>query len=141
MNAHAPKWILFGLLAVTLWASPRMAVGQEMDVITAGEIEYYHHCASCHGTDGRGQGVLARYLTIEPTDLTSLAQKNAGRFPFWEVYRTIDGREEIRGHGTRKMPVWGARFRSDAGGEDSGSRSQVAGRILGLVFYLQHIQK
>ena len=141
MNVSATKLILLSVIAVTLWYSPRVAAAQEMDVITAGEIEYDHHCASCHGTDGRGQGVMARYLTIEPTDLTSLAKKNDGSFPFWQVYRTIDGREEIRGHGTRKMPVWGSRFSSDAGGEDSGSRSQVAGRILGLVFYLQHIQK
>jgi len=141
MICSAAKLILLSLIAVTLGHNPRVAVGQEMDIITAGEIEYYHHCASCHGTDGKGQGVLARYLIIEPTDLTSLAKKNAGRFPFWDVYRTIDGREAIRGHGTRKMPVWGSRFRSDAGGDDRGSRSQVAGRILGLVFYLQHIQK
>jgi len=53
----------------------------------------------------------------------------------------IDGREEIRGHGTRDMPVWGARFRVDAKGDDTGSRSQIAGRILSLVFYLQHIQE
>jgi hypothetical protein len=39
------------------------------------------------------------------------------------------------------MPIWGARFRSQAGGDDTGSRSQAAGRILALVFYLQQIQE
>jgi hypothetical protein len=39
------------------------------------------------------------------------------------------------------MPVWGDRFRSQAGGNDSASRAQAAGRILALVFYLQYIQE
>ena len=114
---------------------------QEMEVIAGGEIEYQNYCAICHGVDARGHGIMAKFLTVQPSDLTQLAKKNAGRFPFWQVYRTIDGRVEVRGHGTRDMPVWGARFRADAKGDDTGSRSQVAGRILSLVFYLQHIQE
>jgi mono/diheme cytochrome c family protein len=112
-----------------------------MEVIAGGEIEYQSYCAVCHGVDGRGYGIMGKFLTVQPSDLTQLAKKNAGRFPFWQVYRTIDGREEVRGHGTRDMPVWGARFRADAKGDDAGSRSQIAGRILSLVFYLQHIQE
>jgi hypothetical protein len=40
-----------------------------------------------------------------------------------------------------QMPVWGPQFRVESGGNDSGAKSQSAGRILGLVFYLQHIQE
>ena len=65
----------------------------------------------------------------------------AAGFRFGISNGVIDGREEIRGHGTRDMPIWGARFRSQAGGDDTGSKSQVAGRILGLVSYLQYIQR
>jgi mono/diheme cytochrome c family protein len=122
-------------------ASIENAWAQEHDVIAAGEIEYQRNCATCHGVDGKGRGMMSKFLTIEPSDLTQLAKKNAGRFPFWQVYRTIDGREEVRGHGTREMPIWGARFRTEAGSDGAGSRSQVAGRILGLAFYLQHIQE
>jgi hypothetical protein len=39
------------------------------------------------------------------------------------------------------MPIWGDRFRAQAGGNDPGSRAQAAGRLLGLVFYLRHIQE
>jgi len=53
----------------------------------------------------------------------------------------IEGREEIRGHGSRDMPIWGDRFRVQADGKDTGSRAQAAGRLLGLVFYLQYIQQ
>jgi mono/diheme cytochrome c family protein len=118
-----------------------LAQAQEMEVIAGGELEYQNYCAVCHGVDGRGQGLMSKYLTVRPADLTQIAKKNAGTFPFWQVHRSIDGREEVRGHGTRDMPVWGNRFRAQAGGNDSGSRAQAAGRLLGLVFYLQHIQE
>jgi mono/diheme cytochrome c family protein len=126
------------LIASLTSTTPTQA--QETEVIAGGELEYQNHCAVCHGVDGKGHGIMAKFLSIPPADLTQLAKKNAGRFPFWQVYRVIDGREEVRGHGTREMPIWGARFQAEAGGSDPGSRSQAAGRILGLVFYLQHIQ-
>jgi mono/diheme cytochrome c family protein len=127
--------------AIILCVLPRVVAAQETEVIAGGELEYQRNCAVCHGADAKGQGLMSRFLTIRPADLTTLAQKSSGRFPFWQVYRTIEGREEVRGHGPREMPIWGARFRADAGGDDSGSKSQAAGRILSLVFYLQHIQE
>ena len=129
------------LLTALLFRSSPLADAQEMEVIAGGELEYQNYCAVCHGIDGRGQGIMSKYLTVRPADLTQIAKKNAGTFRFWQVYRTIDGREAVRGHGTRDMPVWGDRFRAQAGGNDSGSRAQAAGRLLGLVFYLQHIQE
>ncbi len=69
-----------------------------------------------------------------------LSRKNSGTFLFWRTYRDIDGKEELRGHGTREMPLWGERFRSHADGNDTGLRAQAAG-LLALVFYLQHIQE
>jgi len=142
MRRNLLIWSL-GVLLVggVLSATNEIAPAQEMEVIAGGELEYQNHCAICHGVDGKGDGIMSKYLTIRPSDLTQIAKKNAGRFPFWQVYRTIDGREEVRGHGTRDMPIWGDRFRADAGGNDSASRSQAAGRTLGLVFYLQHIQQ
>jgi hypothetical protein len=126
---------------IAICALSILARAQEMELIMAGELEYQQYCAVCHGADGKGYGIMRKFLIIEPSDITQTAKKNGGRFPFWQVYRIIDGREEVRGHGTREMPVWGSRFRSQAGGDDTGSRSQVAGRILALVFYLQQIQQ
>ena len=117
------------------------AEGQQWDVIAGGEIDYQNHCAPCHGRDAKGQGPMRSFLTVPPADLTQLAKKNKGTFPFWVVYRFIEGREEVRGHGTREMPIWGDRFESEAGGRDTSSRAQAAGRLLSLVFYLQHIQE
>lgn len=135
------------IIAVTLLVGIGLALGgkrtaaQEMEVIAGGEIEYQNYCAVCHGVDAKGQGLMSRFLTIRPADLTQLKKKNGGAFPFWQTYRVIDGREEVRGHGSPDMPVWGDRFRTQAGGNDSGSRAQAAGRLIGLVFYLQHIQE
>jgi hypothetical protein len=133
--------LYFAILIGALISTTTRARPQETEVIAGGELEYQNHCAICHGVDGKGRGIMAKFLTISPSNLTQLAKKNAGRFSFWQVYRVIDGREEIRGHGTREMPIWGARFQAEARGSDPGSRSQVSGRILSLVFYLQHIQE
>jgi mono/diheme cytochrome c family protein len=134
--------IFAGLFAGTLiWMNAKTALTQEVEVVAGGELEFQNDCAVCHGVDAKGQGIMSKFLTVRPADLTQLAKKNAGSFPFWQVYRTIDGREEVRGHGTRDMPIWGDRFRAQSGGNDPGSRAQAAGRLLGLVFYLQHIQE
>lgn len=132
--------IFLGLLCLIFWSSPS-ATGQEMEVIAGGELEYQSHCAVCHGVDARGDGPMSKYLTLKPTNLTQLSKRNGDKFPFWQIYRTIDGREEVRGHGLSQMPVWGPRFRTESGGNDPGAKSQAAGRILSLVFYLQHIQE
>jgi len=48
--------------------------------------------------------------TTRPTDLTQIRKTHGGQFPFWRVYRVIDGREDVRGHGMRDMPIWGQRY-------------------------------
>ncbi len=132
---------IFLVSVALLLRSSHLATAQEMEVVAGGELEYQNHCAVCHGVDAKGQGIMAKYLNLKPTDLTQLSKRYSGKFPFWQIYRTIDGREEVRGHGMREMPVWGPRFRAEAGGDDSGSKAQASGRVLSLVFYLQYIQE
>ena len=132
--------ILLMLVCMLSLPSP-LATAQEMEVIAGGELEYQSHCAVCHGVDASGDGIMSKYLILRPSNLAQLSKKYGGKFPFWQVYRTIDGREEVRGHGMSQMPVWGPRFRAESGGNDAGAKSQAAGRILSLVFYLQHIQE
>jgi mono/diheme cytochrome c family protein len=132
--------IFLGLIFLLSLPSP-LATAQEMEVIAGGEIEYQNHCAVCHGVDASGNGIMSKYLPLPPANLTQLSKKSGGKFPFWQIYRTIDGREQVRAHGVSQMPVWGLRFRAESGGNDPGAKSQAAGRILSLVFYLQHIQE
>jgi hypothetical protein len=82
---------------------------------------------------------MADLLKKPPPDLTQLSKRNGGQFPFWRVYRTIDGREEVMAHGPRTMPVWGADFMSQAGGGTL-DENRVLGRILSLVYYLESLQ-
>jgi hypothetical protein len=88
-------------------------------------------------------GPLAAFLTVMPADLTALSRRNNGRFPSDRVSETIDGRMQVKGHGTREMPVWGTRYEADIARQYGpyGSEAMVQARILELVRYLQSIQK
>jgi mono/diheme cytochrome c family protein len=110
--------------------------------------EFHNSCAVCHGLDGHGNGPMAVLLKVKPPDLTSLAAKNGGTFPFDYVMRVIDGRAAIRPHGTHDMPVWGDRYMQDFPKThmQESYRSKIAeplvrARILELTYYLQSIQR
>lgn len=146
------KRILLGVVAVVALLAFSSA-GAEDDTI--GSDEYRTSCLSCHGVGGRGNGPLAEFLTVKPTDLTTLAQNNggqypnlkAGAFPFLRVYQVIDGRADVAVHGDRAMPVWGSRYLMEqpapqAVGPYAGTYEKVVrGRILELVYYIQSIQQ
>ncbi len=126
---------------VVLWIIPVTSSAQD-EIIARGRLEYQGYCAVCHGENGKGDGIMARYLLIKPADLTQLSKNNGGEFPFWRTYWTIDGRQEVKGHGSRVMPVWGNRFRSEEGAEGPATWIDLArGRIWQLVVFLQSIQE
>lgn len=136
------------LLAATLAGGSALAEEE-----TIGSDEYRTSCLSCHGVGGKGDGPIAKYLTVKPTDLTTLAMNNggqypdlkAGEYPFLRVYQVIDGRAEVGAHGERAMPVWGARYLAEqpSGHSSYGGEYEkiVRGRILELVYYIQSIQQ
>ncbi len=104
---------------------------------------YGWHCASCHGATGEGDGPVAEVLTVKPADLTRIAERNGGAFPFLWVYRLIDGRTMAPGHGTTSMPVWGNGFTKEAEAiyGDFGSEPFVRARITALTFHVMSLQK
>src|SRR5262249_35668215 len=117
------------------------ASAQPIEVVSGGELEYQRSCAICHGPEARSDGIMRRYLTVQPANLRQLAKNNGGKFPFWEVYHKIDGQTEVPVHGTREMPIWGDRFREEAGSDGKAAITQAAGRILSLTLYLEYIQE
>jgi mono/diheme cytochrome c family protein len=132
---------LAGLFLVAVsWAAPGLA--QEAEVVTAGKREFRQHCAVCHGLGGTGDSVMVNLnlLTVKPTDLTQLKKRHKGTFPFWHVYRIVDGREPVKGHGTADMPIWGNTFQEKEG-TSLAAETRISGRILQLVYYLQSIQE
>lgn len=79
-----------------------------------GEVEYRTWCATCHGTNGTGNGPFAEFLNNGAPSLTTLSKNSGGVFPSERVYRIIDGRAGVAGHGSAEMPVWGAAFSTEA---------------------------
>jgi mono/diheme cytochrome c family protein len=108
---------------------------------TAGPVEYAKACATCHGAKGQGDGPFASVLKVRPPDLTMLKQNNGGVFPFAEIVDIIDGRKDIRAHGSN-MPIWGDQFKVQSGqGDEMAAEIDAAGRVAVLAFYLASIQK
>jgi mono/diheme cytochrome c family protein len=141
MRSKSNTYFTVLLLGGLLEGFNGFASAQPMEVIAGGELEYQRNCAVCHGVEGRGDGIMGKYLTVRPANLRQLAKNNGGKFPFWEVYQKIEGQTEVRAHGTREMPIWGDRFRAEAGSDGKAAITQAAGRILSLTFYLEHIQE
>jgi len=78
-----------------------------------GKEMYLKYCASCHGNQAKGDGPVSRDLKLAVPNLTLLRAKNKGAYPLDRVMSAIDGRQLVRGHGTRTMPVWGEVFRAE----------------------------
>ena len=104
---------------------------------SSGKEMYVAYCASCHGTDGTGNGPAAPALKTPPADLTQLAAKNGGAFPDAHISQIIKGDSRTAAHGNKDMPVWGPVF-LQMGGHDT---AQVQLRIRNLTRYLESIQK
>jgi mono/diheme cytochrome c family protein len=136
------SFALAQLAFLTLGASAALAADKPLDV---GKGEYDAACAVCHGLQGKGDGPMTSQLTVRVPDVTVLAKNNGGVFPFDRVYQVIDGRKEVKAHGTHDMPVWGAAFNRQtsiffqnypAHDPESAARS----RILALTEYLYRLQ-
>ncbi len=98
------------MLAGVVFGFSSTVLAQEFD---AGKYEYQLGCAACHGIDGKGGGPVSSVVKVPPPDLTVLAKKNNGVFPFKSVYEVIEGQKVVMAHGTRQMPIWGNRFIPD----------------------------
>jgi hypothetical protein len=93
--------ITVAAIAAFTIVSKEQAVAEMLD---PGKAEYHSSCAPCYGVDGKGNGPVRAGLKVLPPDLTVLAKKNNGMFPFNYVYGIIDGRKTVMAHGTRDMP-------------------------------------
>ena len=103
----------------------------------AGSSVYRTYCGSCHGADAKGDGPLAEHLRFRPPDLTLIAKRNGGSYPADMVYRIIDGRDPVKGHGGPEMPVWGDAFKNVTEGY---KEADVKAKIEALVDHLRTLQ-
>lgn len=122
-------------LAGSAWAEARSELGKQ---------EYESNCVACHGAAGKGDGYFAQYLKLPMPDLTMIAKRNGGVFPADRMIEVIDGRQAVKGHGPRNMPIWGTTYTEKANAYFSGhafnSEQFVRARILALVDYLYFLQ-
>jgi mono/diheme cytochrome c family protein len=129
------------LLAVVFCAGAALTAGAEGGESKTGAQLFISLCASCHGEQARGDGPVASLLVTPPSDLTRLAQRSGGRFTADTVQRFIDGREVVRAHGPRDMPVWGHQLYFSAEEYDLAAREYADAQIAKIVEYLRSIQQ
>ena len=128
-----------------LWAAglallPAAVLGDtkpDPGAVANGRIIYVRYCVSCHGKAGLGDGPLANDLRVSVPDLTTLAARSQGQYPYERVVRIIGSGEELKGHGTPDMPAWGDAFKRTEG--TGTSRVDVA--IRNLAHYIGSIQR
>jgi mono/diheme cytochrome c family protein len=143
------RWAGTLLLSISLAAagcSGELGAGRDSSIpdpdpllVEVGAELFVTYCASCHGTDARGDGPAASAFRTPPADLTQIAARSGGVFPESSIARLIDGRFDLPAHGSREMPIWGARLSDPIPGFATGD--EVArGRIASLVEYLKSLQ-
>ena len=136
----AAKLAVGAAMLAALLLAPAIASAQEQPVTKQsipGAAIYSTDCVSCHGAAARGDGPLAATMTRKPANLTEIAKRNGGVYPADLVFRTIDGRNRVRGHGGPDMPEWAEAL---ARSRDASDPEQVKKIIQSLVDYLESIQ-
>jgi mono/diheme cytochrome c family protein len=128
---------------VMAFAGTITTVALAADKVDIGKREYESNCIACHGKDLKG-GAYVDFLKVTPPDLSQLSRKNGGVLPFERVYGSIDGRQELKGHGSRDMPIWGKDYQVKAGeyyvDVNYDPEAFIRARIFALIDYLNRMQ-
>jgi mono/diheme cytochrome c family protein len=128
---------------VMAFAGTITTVALAADKVDIGKREYESNCIACHGKDLKG-GAYVDFLKVTPPDLSQLSRKNGGVFPFERVYGSIDGRQELKGHGSRDMPIWGKDYQVKAGeyyvDVNYDPEAFIRARIFALIDYINRMQ-
>jgi mono/diheme cytochrome c family protein len=137
-----PIRLIAALTGAAAVALPLLASGQQK--VDLGKREYEANCAQCHGLKGKGDGPIADWSEIGVSDLTLLAKRNNGVFPFVRVYEFIDGTQVVKPHGTREMPIWGSDYKVKGAAYymevPYDPETYVRARILALTEYVYRLQ-
>jgi len=128
--------LILAIATTLLFAGSALAAGN--DDVRDGQKYFVRYCAACHGTDGSGDGPVAKSLAKPPANLRLLSDKYGSPLPAAKLADFIDGRDAVRAHGTADMPVWGERLYAMGAGERGElGISETIGKI---VAYLETIQ-
>ncbi len=135
--------VLSGVLILMVCAAaaqdnpPGDKVSAPRTIATSGKQTYIHYCASCHGAEARGDGPAAIILKATPPDLTTLAKRHGGKFPYEYVFDVLRFGTPFAAHGSSEMPIWGPIF----GSMDKYDEVAVRKRIKNLSEFLASLQQ
>jgi Cytochrome C oxidase, cbb3-type, subunit III len=136
LTGFRPRITVF-MVVMTLALTARTAAAQ------SGKQDYEAYCTECHGSGGKGNGPSVQVIPMNPPppDLTQLAKKNGGKFPFDEVVDTIDGRKNIPSHERIQMPFLGATLQKRGQEFTPESNAEVKRRIESMARYVETLQQ
>jgi mono/diheme cytochrome c family protein len=105
--------------------------------IPSGQEMYKQFCAACHGADAKGDGPAASNLKTRPADLTTLAKRHDGKFPYDYVSTMLRFGPGVPAHGSSNMPTWGPIFSII----EKSNEKAVQERVKRLSAYLVSLQE
>ncbi|MEQ1578257.1 MAG: hypothetical protein ABL894_11450 [Hyphomicrobium sp.] len=128
----AAAFFLLSVLAIGSKSSAQSAGGE-----VSGAEEFQRYCALCHGPDGRGEGRLtgADALNTLSADITQIATRNNGVFPFEKVEAAIRDGGGLAGHKGTLMLPWGKIF------SDSSNPQKAQEIVREVTKYVESLQE
>lgn len=95
------------------------------NIPSSGKHTYEQYGASCHGADARGEGPAAFVLKTTTPDLTTLAKRHSGKFPYAYVVDVLRFGTRIFAHVSSDMPIWGPIFGSMENYDEAAVRKRI----------------
>jgi mono/diheme cytochrome c family protein len=141
LKLHLAALLFSSLLLLSgAYSHPPQKIDQDQlppDFVPSGKIMFTQYCAACHGADAKGHGPARAALRIPAANLTTLAKRHGGRFPFDYVTKVLQFGPGFATHGSSDMPTWGPIFRYI----DNYNDAAVRKRIQNLCDYLDSLQE
>lgn len=126
---------MFALVEALCVSQPALSAD---NAVSDGHRYFVRYCASCHGTEGLGDGPVAKSLITPPVNLRKLGDKYGMPLPAHRIAELIDGRDTARAHRNPDIPVWGERLYELGQGEKG--ESGISEVIAKIIAYLDTIQ-
>src|ERR1700739_5071515 len=89
--------LVLGLSALSVAQTIKKVPAPQTPINDGGQM-YVAYCAACHGDHGKGDGPAAPAMKSPLPDLTMLASRSGGKFPYNHVYETITGDASLPAH-------------------------------------------
>lgn len=132
----------FACMALACMLAPTQAHALD-DELKIGQSVFQELCASCHGAEGNGDGVIADLFKVRPRALSQLSKENGGEYPFELVYQTLKATRNTKAHGDTAMPVWGDYFQVNVLDDPTVDETEsfvALGKLLSVIYYIETLQ-